>query len=380
MPSSSSSVDHGLVNNRMYHPGENKIIQCIKLPNEKIRHNYNDLNSSKITIKVKMSAINYLTDFNNLHSLVIPSFRIIGKLTGGASSIKYLVWPFTNCQVERSHTSTDPISITSNCCCNLTYGVDLNGGFQEFITVPKKLLIPIHKNVSLHDVCFIFDILLPFYINIQKVKGRTLVLLNDIQKEMNEILIILDHFKIKQNNIVILDEVDPKYKDQFDTVFCFNPNLTTFAEFCCTSTGLTSTKQRYTIHTTFPIIAKSIDKSYNYIKLTYEHKLSCIEVLKILFNLNSKRDEARSNLDLKVSSTNNSHSNSTSSSSSISNSHYSWIWYDKDVDLVNHDDFEEDEEDERILDEINQLIIEKKLYRVGYFNRRSKKEINACII
>lgn len=277
---------------RLYNPLKEQLIQLIKLPNDfnsKKKPNANNTNN-EILVRIKMCGINYLSDFkssaiNNsvIHKLrkpIVPGMRIICKIDS-IKNIKFLIFPFTTCQLENIHnhphhvrqqplsnkvdSNNNTIANNSNSSiknnCDLIYGKDIDGGLQTHLSVPKSLLIPIPYNISLHDVCFIFDILLPFYKFFQFVKpGKTIILLNDIKKELNEVLLILKIFNINFNSIIIIDgnSLSPRFNNKFETVYCFNRNLKHEAINYCISTGLQATRSKYTVLTSFPVNVNSM--------------------------------------------------------------------------------------------------------------------------
>lgn len=376
---------------RVYNPDKHKFVQKIKLPNDIAT----PLQSDRIDLKVKICGVNYLLDFNTTNNTVIPGKRIIGKISG-FPNLMFLVFPFTTCKLEGIHPHNN------TCKCNLTYGESIDGGLQDNINVCTRSLIPIPLNVSLHDTCFIFDILTVFYKFVNYLKpGRTIILLNDLQKELNDILIVLKHFHIQSNKVAIIDKsmVDTKYNNKFDVVYCFNHDLLQQAQDYCVSAESKTTKPNSTILTNFKTNVTTTDKHYKTMDLTYSDKRLAMDVLLILSKLNKQRDEKEYN---NVSSGNTSqHDNislvhsttSTNSGSSTKHHHYSWIWYDQDVDLHNYHnlhEYEDEDEDldlnecenhqNRIIYQMNQLLNQKTLRRVCYFNRKPKKSLNACII
>ncbi|KAG5421872.1 hypothetical protein I9W82_000965 [Candida metapsilosis] len=415
---------------RIYDIRSNGIIETIKFNDKEsdFSHHSRYTGDNKVKVDVKIAALAYPTDFyHQLHN-VIPSKRIIVKKhnhrssTGSTKRTKYLVYPYSTCQEENIHHG-------SQCCCTLTYGEDLDGGLQESLYIPESLLIPIPKNVSLHDVCFIWDIILPFYIYSSCITNNTCIILNDVKREINEVLIILNHLNIDQSSVTIVDEatISSNYANKFDTVFCFNSKLGQFAEFCCQMQSVLQDKQAPKILTNFPIVAKSNNKTYQYMKLGFDDRKSCIELLQILHDLNTTRNsfsgsddspsQPRSNsTSTTMSSTStytsdvssrqenqgDSQSIGTSSNSSQdknSKSHCSWFWSDDDVDLTNYSDlsfnmdqgFDDDEDtcydddDDGLIEsaavhDMNKYIIDGKLRRVCYFNRSIKPNVNVSII
>ncbi|EGW35309.1 uncharacterized protein SPAPADRAFT_58531, partial [Spathaspora passalidarum NRRL Y-27907] len=239
---------------RLYDPKTKKLRKSIVFPRvNEVAKTHPSSYQEKITVKIKMTGINYELDFIDDCDVVVPGKGMVVKISSIPPSIesvlaynpkqKYLVFPYTTCKLENQH-------LEESCECHLVYGKDLDGGLQEFLDVPHQLLIPIPQNISIHDVCFVTEILLPFYNNLNKVhlnsaNSKTLILLNDIRKEINEILIIIKHFNIPQSSIVFLDnytisklKYPSMYSGRFQTVFCFNKSLQKFAEFSCISTGI----------------------------------------------------------------------------------------------------------------------------------------------
>ena len=87
--------------------------------------------------------------------------------------------------------------------------------------------------------------------------GKTIILLNDIKKELNEVLLILKIFNINFNSIIIIDgnSLSPRFNNKFETVYCFNRNLKYEAINYCVSTGLQATRSKYTVLTSFLLMS-----------------------------------------------------------------------------------------------------------------------------
>ncbi|EMG47842.1 hypothetical protein SBY92_005037 [Candida maltosa Xu316] len=377
-------LPHKLPIKRIYNPITHEFIQTIRLPHE-ITEPTN--NSETVNIKIKICGINYLSDFTHTNNnSVIPGKRVIGKLAQ-LPNVKFLVYPYTNCQIENLNHDHN------HHYCPLTIGENIHGGLQDTLQVSKRLLIPIPGNVSLHDVCFVFDILLPFFKYSQYIKPeKTIIILNDVEKEMNEVLIVLRHLNIQSNKIVLVDgnSIDDKYLGKFDVVYCFNNKLLNLAKKYCVSTGLESTKSNFLVFSTTPIHGMS-DRTNRVMRLTYDDKPLCLTVLRILSVLNKKKEVSSPSSSSSQSPTSGDsdslvHStSSTNTSSSVKYHHYSWIHFDHDIDLKNYHNlnlFEEDDEiyQSKIIRQMNDYLNQKKLTRVCYFNRTSKKTLNACII
>ncbi|ODV81397.1 uncharacterized protein CANTADRAFT_3510 [Suhomyces tanzawaensis NRRL Y-17324] len=328
--------------------------------------------NNELIFKVKMVGVNYQTDFQTLKriqhlshaqppaeavSALVPGNKIIGKIhattthpslnsfkeSSASLNAKYLLFPYTNCiNQNRSSMCTNcqklvelPLSYKSYkfhhkypCKENLIYGTTIDGGLQDFLKVPNpdQTLIRIPLYVSLHDSCFILDIMLPFYSFIKdnlmdNIAGKTvssddanfggiLIVLNDISKEINDILIVIKHFQIDQKSVSFLDrrkiEKMPEaerlnYKGKFSQVFLFHISDETikFATYSCNSPGLESTKSRYNIVLFDQHNPESLgrnkflnklhnDKTFHQFKLSYKDRINAEELLKIISSLNRK--------------------------------------------------------------------------------------------
>lgn len=382
---------------RLYDPHTNKMKQIYVFPKD---ISDTEQNSKRLTIKIKMTGITYTQDFHQ-EALrpVVPGRSIIGKIEycpSGLSELfkirkgrKYLVYPYSTCQLENLHSNKD-------CNCEIMYGRDIDGGMQDCISVPFQLVIPIPNNVSLHDVCFIWDIIMPFYIqtmtmheSIKKSNRKIMIILNDKKKQINEILIVLNYFHIPQTSVVFMDNDSKKFnfrefEEQFDTIFCFDPELMNLAEFCCIPNS------KSTIFTNFPVTSKSDDRSYHHMKLIHENKIHCLDVLTIISRLNESRETNQRSLPSPSTTDNSSMSEQSSHDGFYTRKYrnYSWIWYERDYHFVNFADLDEIHEDENdddsrdsihSIDDINRLISLRQLNRFCYLNRcshnKKKKEV-----
>lgn len=352
-----------------------KLKESTKLPRE-FKFNVNDSSNKtvnrlsetntnpvcdEVIMKIKIIGINYNKDFQLLESSrlnpklnVVPGNKIIGKITltlNHPRSIpfaddhsKYIVFPYSNCIIQQPSNglcsncyqlskSVDTSINQQNynvyknhqCLANLEYGYTIDGGLQDYIKIknPTDSLIKIPDNVSLHDSCFLMEIMLPFYSflkdnfgknNLENISidGRILVILNNVSKEINDILIVLKHFKIDQKLFWFIDEFKIKeiihsnsheeksiYTSKFNHVLVFkisDENLS-FAMNGLISTGLESTKLRYTLNLfdqynpEFLQRHKNLDryhadKTIHHFKLSYKDKLNTWELLQIISNLN----------------------------------------------------------------------------------------------
>ncbi|WLF77955.1 hypothetical protein PVL30_001678 [Lodderomyces elongisporus] len=332
MPLLTNFSDLRIPTKRVYDSKNNRILNVIRhlhedngiKANEDANENLEPANIDsakwKVHVCVKICALSYPQDFpkSNKHQIgVIPGKRMIVKKFD--ESQIYLVFPYTNCKVERveqhrykeenrchrqnqnQNQNQCRSQCQCQCQCNLIYGEDLDGGLQSSIYVPRDLLIPIPTGVSLHDVCFIWDILLPFYIHFQHAKNNfssICIILNNVEREVNEILLVLNHFNYDQGKITITDFTKrrPSMLGKYDCVFCFNPHQLTFAESYCKSTGLESIRNRYCIFIDSPIPSThSTDKTYVSMRLTYEDQPKCTDLLNILADINTNLVQQQEN-------------------------------------------------------------------------------------
>lgn len=378
---------------RIYDPELNRIKQVYIFPQDRPEQNP-DLDSTRITVKIKMTGITYNCDFHpEAPHPVIPGKSIIGSINYCPPSLselyrnprsrKYLVYPYTTCQIEGLH-------LDQECDCELMYGRDIDGGMQDTISVPFQLLIPIPRNISLHDALFVWDILLPFYIQVTNMaqtiktsRRKILIVVHDTRKQINEILIILDYFHIPQHMVVVVDKTTIQnqyydYEQQFENVFCFDSSMMKFVEFACISDNDSQ------IFTTFPVTAKSDDKCYHHIQLTYQDRIYCEDILTILSRLNHAHEKPETSLPSPTSSEISTSSNNSSHFSSYSTNlkpmHFSWIWYERDylslyyadVDFLHEDEDETDHT--HSVNEMNKLIALNQLSRICYLNKSAHKK------
>ncbi|KAK6457653.1 uncharacterized protein RJT20DRAFT_114696 [Scheffersomyces xylosifermentans] len=424
---------------------------------------------------------------------IVPGNKIIGKIHHisegygwkdfrDSEHSKYLVYPYSNCIIQNHKPlcSSCQFLVSRNismdltpetysahqrhqCTQNLVYGYSINGGLQDYMKIvnPDKTLLKIPDNVSSHDSCFLLETMLPFYSFVKSkfsvpssnsqstsinIPGKILVVLNDISKEVNDVLIVLKHFQVDQSTVSFLDPMKisklsqkelEKYRQQFNQIFLFDysDDMIKFANYCSSSPGLESTKNRYNIVLFDQNDPESLlknkhlsryynDKSYTQFKLSYKDKLHAQELLTILSSLNSVvKTTSRRSLDATAVSTtpvrrsrpsiasidsaestfsfsNTLRSTSTASTSpsspetpaqSIINepskeynsaeSHYSWLWYDSDIELCSSCEQSDDEMADELynddtrwhsIKQMNRLIRRRELSRVGYTNRPHK--------
>ncbi|RCK56624.1 hypothetical protein Cantr_05443 [Candida viswanathii] len=363
---------------RVYNPHKHKFVQRIRLPHDDATTTTSSPQKNRVLVKVKICGINYLTDFNTTNSnTVIPGKRIIGKVPG-FPNVKFLVYPYI------THTS----SSTSESPIELVHGESIDGGMQDSLVVHSSQLISIPLNVSLHDACFINDIATVLYKYVHRMRpGRTIVVLNDVRRELNDVLVVLKHAGMAPNKVAIVDagSMSRKYVGMFDVVYCFCRALAREAREYCVVEGEEGREKG--------VVLTSFETEWSEVmKLNSDDKQLTCDVLMILSNLNKEREEKDSS-DGKQDTDSLVHS-TASTNSSTKQYHYSWIWYDKDIDLQNYHNLHEYEDDDEDLDltesenyylnhivyQMNQFLKENTLQRVCYFNRKPKKPLNACII
>jgi hypothetical protein len=362
---------------RLFDPKSRKLREVTKLPKEL------EMAENEVILRVRMVGINFQTDLkydsrkDNIHDdeplpkSIVPCGRIIGKVVSNYDdqTSKYVVFPYSNCitqnitpqaichncQYRKNHLVTKLSSSSYTyykqypCTLNLTYGYTLDGGLQDYMKIrnPKESLLKIPNNMSIHDCCFFMDIMLPFYsflkdnFEVEKdekdeksdnptnntdndssllVAGKVLIILNSISKDVNEVLIVIKHFKLDQRNINFIDEkkLDKlsendrmNYQGIFSQVFVFKvtEKMVKFADFCSISSGLESTKSRYNIvffdDNSFNnkyLNRYHNDKTYHQYKLSYKDKLNAEDLLSIVSNLNLhiKRSPSSSSLNSKA--------------------------------------------------------------------------------
>ncbi|RCK60463.1 hypothetical protein Cantr_08203 [Candida viswanathii] len=365
---------------RVYNPHKHKFVQRIRLPYDDSISSTSPPQKNRVLVKVKICGINYLTDFNTTNSnTVIPGKRIIGKVPG-FPNVKFLVYPYTTTTTTTTTNSGTPVE--------LVHGESIDGGMQDSLVVHSSQLIPIPLNVSLHDACFINDIATVLYKYVHRMRpGRTIVLLNDVRRELNDVLVVLKHAGMAPNKVAIVDagSVSRKYVGMFDVVYCFCRALAREAREYCAMEGDEGRENG--------VVLTSFETGWSEVmKLNSDDKQLTRDVLMILSKLNKEREEkdnsvGKQDTDSLVHST-------ASTNSSTKQYHYSWIWYDKDIDLQNYHNLHEYEDDDEDLDlpesenyymnhmvyQMNEFLKENTLQRICYFNRKPKKPLNACII
>ncbi|CUM64555.1 uncharacterized protein PRCAT00002162001 [Priceomyces carsonii] len=464
---------------RVFDTKEMRLRESTKLPRE-LQWNNNKIEEA--IIRVKIIGLNYQTDFEAfklrekpIRTSVVPGSKIVGKISAFSNynarsshddNSKYLVFPYTNCinqdlpqkcsnceeilRGESSHLSTATYNTHAQfaCLANLVYGLTIDGGLQDCMKIknPSSNLIRIPENISIHDCCFLFDLMLPFYcfvkdhLFIQKpideLEGKSLIILNDVTREINDILLAAQVLKIDQKALFILDitqinelseEERATYSSKFNQVFVFNTSKPSidFAIHSSISTGLESTRSRYLIvlfdQYKYEFHRSELDLVFNdkivlHFKMSFKDRIHAEEIMRFFSDLNCSRaqtedPEPLSHRDTSISSLDGAlsvlssctailHSTSVSNSSadkeedalyerpkvlrfkddvSISKAtrklptHCSWLWYEKDFDLGNIENFNEDNRTLHGLKDLNRLINDpKNVSRICYTNRGKK--------
>lgn len=319
-------------------------------------------NADELLLKIKLIGVNYEKDIvplryqvsRNKQSPVVPFNKIIGKIQvllkhPNCSSLKflskYVVFPYSNCNIQQVEPCENCRQLTKvvltrdtmdmfysyPCLRNLEYGITIDGGLQDYLKIrrPSQSLLEIPSNVSLHDSCFMLEIMLPFYIfmvtlflkyGYEQASNRIMIILNDSKTETNDVLIVLKQLNIDRKSVVIMDptninQLSNKEKSslhkKFEFVLCFNFSSTAldFTEYCIASVGLPSSKSRF--HVVWfdqyaPLEARKlqkisealVDKSYHHIRVGHKDLIHAQDLLYMLSSLNvQKRSAAGSNLD-----------------------------------------------------------------------------------
>ncbi|CAH6721288.1 hypothetical protein CLIB1444_05S07756 [[Candida] jaroonii] len=412
---------------RLFDYKQGKVKETTKLPKEF------DLQGNDILFKVKLIGINYLKDFEllkNYQRNIVPGNKFIGKIYAFNENCdnikdyealsfdsKYLVFPYTNC-LQQNH---QPICHNCNrfifngeklpCILNFEYGVNLNGGFQDYVKMANfsQIAIKLPYNVSNHDALFLIDLMLPFYCCIKQhfhetfhqfnFNGKKLIILNDVTKELNDILIILKLLKLNEKNFSIIDakfiEENPhdEWYGKFQEVFLFNFDQTSiqFAFKSLISTGLTSIKARFHIflfNQYNPSSFDSVDSIYDFnindktviqFKLNWFNKSDLIEILDFISSLNNSIPTTKSS-NTSIMSNSTFQLPSPASDYKMS-SKQPWLWYEKDYDLTSGLQKLSNQTDKfQSIKQINKLVQTNKFTRICYNNKPVKtKKLNAMV-
>lgn len=356
---------NSLPTKRLFDHRHAKLKESTKLPHEfhlpsSPESRQFDMHSTiEVLLKVKFIGVNYDKDFELLKNgkackvNVVPGNKIIGKIVSpntDKETSKFLVFPYSNCLIQKdgdycancSHLHKHDVQALTpdnyfqyrrfKCLRNWEFGYNIDGGLQDYMKIknPHESLIEIPENISLHDCCFALEIMLPFYSFLKdnfvstsyssmKIEGRSLVILNEVSKEINDILIVLKLLNIDQKSFWFVDPKKIKklqqgnlsdsefdYNSKFSHVFLFNTQSTSvsFGLGAMISAGLESTKFRYNLvffdQYDPNCIAKyrnlnedHSDKAIHHQRLSYKDKLSLIELMHFIADLNSKNKNER---------------------------------------------------------------------------------------
>ena len=448
-----SEVVGSLPTKRIFDLKTYRIRESTKLPKEftTVREGGDEL-----IMRVKLVGINYQTDFaaitywNTDKKTLVPSSKIVGKLITDvpAMNLKYLVFPFTNCINQKRISqcknceklaSSEPLNSLNidvwaryKCTENLIYGFTIDGGMQDYMRIPSpsETLLPIPNNLSLHDACFLTDIALPLYtcilenfiqmprspvslngdegsstVGTPNFMGNILLVLLDIQKEINDVLIVLKYFRVPELSFSVIDarkyasllhNDKVRYLSRFTQVFVFypHPELVAFATHCLYSLGLEATKSRYNLilfdqfHVQSLVANKNLsftDRTVQHFKLSYKDRIYAEQLLQIVSELNANMQKSLLSSSLSVDLTLEdgnrstfsnfascqstqtlldktqktirfregdsiinekmcSSSNSSDSSDYALSRAYSWLWYDRDFVLCKEFEHSDDED------------------------------------
>ncbi|CAK7897137.1 hypothetical protein CAAN1_27S00474 [[Candida] anglica] len=302
-------------------------------------------------LKIKMAGISFNRDFelfklsNFPGRQVVPGNKIVGRLQQcsdpSMSSGKYLLFPYSNCLSQRSpqpcenctKLKRDGLEELSSltyrahsdfpCLYTWEYGLSLDGGLQDFVKIrsPRSSLIRVGNAISLHDCCFLMDLALPLFSYFRDIfdgyggngavpssSSKLLIVLNDTEKEANDILVVLKHFQVTPSRVKIVDsallskltESDKRvaYKSKFNHAFVFNVSdaaveLATLS----VSTGLQSTRSRYSVvlfdqYNPHSLLKnKDLDKQFpdftvQHFRMSYKDRLNAEEIIDVISQMN----------------------------------------------------------------------------------------------
>lgn len=214
-----------------------------------------------------------LIDFSRLlrNYDVVPGSGTIGKLVSqqqqelltraengdqqqvaAKKSPKYYVFPYSACWVQRAVPCANCREVARGdihsygvhrqwpCLRKWHYGDNIDGGFQTYMQVvgPEHILVEIPLVVSLHDVCFLEQVAVPFYAYCVDVlasaidlvpAARILVILQDAEREANDCLLVRHHLGYEHVRMTFTDtrslEANPElrasYQGRFEHVLVF---------------------------------------------------------------------------------------------------------------------------------------------------------------
>lgn len=411
---------------KVYDHRLNKVKEVTKLPKEF------KLNNDEVLFKIKLVGMNYCRDFESLKSLpndIVPGNKIVGKVHScnenfnyeyfdEISNNKYIIFPYSNCAQQN-------ITLCANCQKNqqlpclrkLEYGLTLDGGLQDFIKIPNfnQIAIKVPHNISSHDVMFLLDIALPFYVCIKNYFGpridqfngnnKALVILNDCEAELNDILLVMKLVNLNEQAVDILDVAAIKsfseqdrqqYHFKYEHVFVFSldPTIIGFAMQTSMALGLQACKTRYHLILFYQYTNQNVmdfisDEDFNdkivvQFHLHWFNKGDFVELLEYVSSLNDSSKPISSSVAPNsivrsrssfgtISSDISSHKSLDYPSPPLSNKPSKpqdknrWLWYDKDYDTID-------------IKQVNKLIRNNTFTRVCYKNRKARDGLNVLVL
>lgn len=381
---------------RVFDPINGLVRELPKLPKEFELDN----DIPQCIFKVKLAAINFVTDFKQISSPIVPGNRAIGKITTTNianidDSKKYLVYPISTCLHQNSTTPCANCDHLHNlkvlgqlshekfdhyrCLRPWIYGVTIDGGLQEYMKLyyPHDALLAIPLEVLSHDACFMFERSLPLYIvlkNLRLVGGsdRTLMILSDVDREINDILLVLHHFGIDQRQFVFIDrraigKLQPDerelYRLKFSQIFVFDTTnrLMQFALECLSNHH---DRTVFIFDQMAPIDRTKYhtnQRHFHHFQLAYCNKVDAIELMTIIADLNAMESSY-------VYLTGSDSPQSSLLMTGGRKQRPTWLYYDFDADI--HHDYNDQESTKcHSTRHINQLILHPKYRRVCYKTR-----------
>lgn len=363
----------------------------------KLRRDFDlDDKIAQCIFKVKLAGINFQTDFHSIASRIVPGLRIVGRIydtnTAFDCDQKYVVYPISTCLHQNIPDPCTNCSHLGNLqvlgqlsldkfdhyrCHRLwIYGLTIDGGLQDYLKLyyPQDSLVAIPHEVLLHDACFMFDRSLPFYVVLKQLCSvgggqRALIVLGDVDREINDILVVLNHFGIDQRQFVFIDtkaiaklDDDERrlYRRQFSQVFVFemSSRLLQFVHDCLSN----SRERKAFIFDQMSPIETITNTGFQHFRLGYANKADAIELMAILSNLNTVNYSYHSEQE----------SPETASDSLVcpkSSRRQAWLNYDMDVDLRHDYNESRPMPNTHTSRHINLLIQRPKYKRVCYKTR-----------
>lgn len=391
---------------RLYHP---KLGVVRELP--KLRRDFElDASVPLCILKIKLTGVNFKTDFACIKTPTVPALKFIGKVYASSgvtldTSQKYLVFPFSTCLLQNAPDLCQNCRHLANvkllnqlsidkfeqypCLKSWTYGVDIDGGLQDYITIknPEEALLPVPSGISLHDACFMFERSLPLYSVLKRVKipssERVLMVLGSIDREINDVLVVLNHLGLDQRQFVFMDrhsigelkgEQRELYRNRFTHMLVFDISSTLLR---FSSLALSSDKKTrvFLFDQMTPIDLNKYfgDKPYGLhrVRLAHHHKADAMDLMRIIADMNQVQPA-----DFTYDSVAASVIAGSLSSSLLSDRKHrkqlrkrrAWLYYDMDVDLYH--DYHEHQLNNRgrthTSNHINYYIRHPKYHRICY--------------